>query len=311
MVNRAAGYGYIVLAAVCWGLLGPVARWALAEGVLPLEIAFWRAVIGGALFLGHMALTRARTPPHKKRAIARRHWPVMIAFGLVGVSLFYSSYQFAVERGGAALAAVLLYTAPAWVALIGWWGLDERITPLKLVAVALTLLGVGSIALSGAQSVHFSVAAIAWGLVSGISYALYYPFGKRYFARYVPATIFAVALPIGALGLWPIVSFGAKSAEAWLALGFIGAVSTYGAYLAYGAGLQRLEASRASIVATLEPVIAAAVAHGWWDERFGPWGYAGAVLVIAAALMAAAAPDASDESPTPADPARREGEAAD
>lgn len=290
MSDRLSGYGFILLAALCWGLLGPVARVALSEGVLPLEVAFWRAVIGGGLFGVHALLLGWRSSDVRRWRIRREDRAVVVAFGLVGVSLFYSAYQFAVEAGGAALASVLLYTAPGWVVLIGWWGLGERLTVQKGLAVALTLLGVAGIAVAGAGSVRITWTAVGWGLASGLSYALYYPFGKRYFEAYTPAVLFAVALPIGAVGLAPLVAFSPKPQMAWWALGFIGVVSTYGAYLAYAAGLQRLEASRASIVATLEPVVAAGVAHAWWGERFGGWGYAGAMLVLGAAFLAAAAP---------------------
>jgi len=291
--ERTIGYGFILVAAVCWGLLGPVARWALAAGVGPLEVAFWRAVIGGGCFIGHAVWLRAR---RGAVGMARHHLPVMLVFGLIGVSLFYSAYQFAIDAGGAALASVLLYTAPAWVAVIGVTALGERLTVFKAVAVLLTLLGVAGIAFSGAHRVQLTWGAIGWGLAASLSYALYYPFGKRYFDDYAPATIFAYALPVGALGLAPIVTLAAKDAVAWSALAFIGVVSTYGAYLAYGAGLRRLEASRASIVATLEPVVAAVAAHGWWGERFGAWGYLGAVLVLAAAFLAAAAPEKVGEN---------------
>lgn len=288
MSNRLVGTSLLGTAAVCWGLLGPVARVALRDGVAPLEIAFWRAVLGGVLFATHAVVMRIRDPGNPARVVRGRNLGVVLGFGLVGVSLFYSAYQLAIERGGAALASVLLYTAPAWVAAIGVTWLGERMTRAKAVAIGLTLAGVIGIAASGARTIYFSWAAIGWGLVSALSYALYYPFGKHYFGRIAPATIFAVALPVGALGLLPLVPFHPKTVAAWGAMAFIGGVSTYGAYLAYAAGLQRMEASRASILATLEPVVAAAVAHLWWDERFGAWGYAGAVLVLTAAVLAAA-----------------------
>jgi DME family drug/metabolite transporter len=293
MSTRLVGPAALLTAAVCWGLLGPVARVALREGVAPLEIAFWRAVVGGLLFAGHVAVVRLYAPDSRPsdspaETVRGRDWLAVAAFGLVGVSLFYAAYQLAIERGGAALASVLLYTAPAWVAAIGATWLGEPTTRAKLFAIGLTLTGVGGIAASGARTIYFSWAAVAWGLVSALSYALYYPFGKHYFGRLAPATIFAVALPIGAVGLLPLVAFQPKTPAAWWSILFIGGVSTYGAYLAYAAGLQRMEASRASILATLEPVVAAVVAHLWWDERFGPWGYVGAVLVLSAALLAAA-----------------------
>ncbi len=273
------GYVYILLAAACWALIGPVSRFAFAEGVGPLEVAFWRAAFGSVLFGLHTVLTRAPR-------VARSDWPAMALFGLLGVSLFYSAYLLAVEEGGAALSAVLLYTAPAWVAGMSALWLSERMTARKLAAVGLTIAGVAVIALGGGGAVRFSVAALAWGLVAGWCYALYYPFGKRYFARYAPAGVYALALPVGALGLLPFVAFATKSLVAWAAIGWLSVFSTYLAYLFYGLGLQRLEATRASIIATLEPVIAAGVAYLWWDERFGLWGYAGAVLILAGVLLA-------------------------
>ena len=234
--------------------------------------------MGGLLFAAHTSLKG-------NRPIHRRDLPAVIGFGVVGVALFYGAYQLAVQTGGAALASVLLYTAPAWVALVSFLLLNERITLLKLSAITLTLLGVSGVALGGGRTIQFSWAAIGWGLLAGWCYALYYPFGKHYFDRYAPAAVFAWALPVGALGLWPLVSFSGKSPTAWGALAWISLASTYGAYMAYGAGMRRLEATRASVTATVEPVVAAAVAYVWWNEQFGALGYAGSLLILAAVLM--------------------------
>jgi DME family drug/metabolite transporter len=272
-----SGYAYIGLAAVLWGVLGPVARLAFDEGVAPMEVAFWRATIAGGVFLTHAAIVRPG-------GIARSDVPGVVGFGVVGVSVFFASYQFAVEAGGAALASVLLYTAPVWVAVLSLVFLRERMTPLKALAVALTLAGVAGIALGGDGSVRLGPAALGWGLVSGLSYSLYYLVGKRYFTRYPTAAVLAIALPLGALGLWPFVEFAPKSTAAWAALGWIGTVSTYGAFLAYARGVRALEATRASVVATLEPVVAGAVAFAWWGERFSLIGYGGAVLILTAVL---------------------------
>jgi DME family drug/metabolite transporter len=39
------------------------------------------------------------------------------------------------------------------------------------------------------------------------------------------------------------------------------------------------------VVATFEPVVAAAVAFAWWGERFGLLGYVGAGLVLLGLLI--------------------------
>jgi DME family drug/metabolite transporter len=131
------------------------------------------------------------------------------------------------------------------------------------------------------------VTALGWGLLAGLAYAGYYLFGKRYFARYEASTLFAYALPVGALLLLPVVTFAPKSATEWLVLLFLGVVPTYGAYLLYSFGLARVEATRAATVATLEPVAAAALAYVVWGEALRGLGYVGAALVLAGVLVVA------------------------
>ena len=283
----------ILLAAVLWGLLGPVAYVALREGMAPLEIAFWRAAIAAVLYAAH-AVARGSW------RIARGDVPVVAGFGLVGVSLFYGAYMLAVQTGGAALASVLLYTAPAWVALLAWLVLRERPTRRKLAAVAITVVGVALVALGGGGEVRVGAAAIGWGLVAGWSYALYYLFGRRYFARYAAPAVFAVALPVGALGLLPFVSFAPKSAAAWGAILFVAVVPTYGAYLLYAAGLRRVEATRAATVATVEPVVAALAAWAAFGERLAPLAALGGAVVLAGVLLAARATPPRPPAPPPA-----------
>lgn len=274
------GYAWIALAAVLWGTLGTAARLALRDGMDPLELSVWRALLGGALFGAH-ALARGRT------RIALRDVPAVAAFALIGVAVFYLSYFRAVRTGGAALAAILLYTAPAWVALASALWLGERMTPRKLAALALTLAGVALVATGGRGDVRLGTAAIGWGLLSGVAYAAYYLFGKRWLARYEMPTILCWALPAGAIALLPVVPFAPKSPATWATLAFIATVPTYLAYLVYGIGLRRVEATRAATVATLEPLVAAALAWAVWGETLRASGYLGAVVLLAGVVLIA------------------------
>ncbi|WP_027883346.1 DMT family transporter [Meiothermus rufus] len=267
------GYFYVLAAASLWGLLGVVSKWAFAQGVSPLEVAFWRATLGAVLF-GAQALWIGKVHLERTDRLA------VLGFGLVGISLFYGAYQLAIQSGGAALASVLLYTAPAIVALLSWLFLREPMDAHKISAVTLTLLGVALVSLQGG-GVKVSLAALFWGLLSALTYATYYLFGKLYLDKYPTPTVFLYALPVGALGLLPFVDFMPKNAEAWAAIAFLTIASTFFAVTLYFAGLRRLEATRASVVATIEPVVAALAAWLWWGERFSLLGYMGAGLVLA------------------------------
>lgn len=277
------GYLYVLCAAVLWGGLGPVAKYAFSLGVQPLEVAFWRCVIPFVPFAAQ-AVVRGyslRVEPGDRLAMA--------GFGVVCIAAFYGVYQLAIQEGGAALASVLMYTAPAWVALAAWGLLGEGMSAAKLGAVAATLAGVacvsGVLGPEAGQGVSATPRAVLLGLLSGLTYAMYYIFGKGRLRRYPTPVLFLHALPLGALLLLPFVEFSPKGAGAWAAIVAVSLLSTWGAYSVYYAGLRRLEATRAAVVATLEPVVAAVVAYLWWGERFTAAGWLGAGLILGAVVL--------------------------
>ncbi len=163
------GYLYIIAAAVLWGMIGPLAKLAFREGVEPLEVAFWRAFFAWLCFGGQAVWLR-------KVRVRRSDLPMLTLFGFTGVFLFYGSYQIAVQMGGAALASVLLYTAPAWVTLMAAIFFKERMTPPKWTALGLTLVGVALVSRGSATAVisggQVSLLGIGCGLLAGFCYAL-------------------------------------------------------------------------------------------------------------------------------------------
>jgi DME family drug/metabolite transporter len=280
---RLKGYLLILLAAVLWGLIGPLSRIAFNHGMPAAEVAFWRTFLSWLLFAAHACWLR-------RVVVAPRDLPLIMAFGLAGIAGLFGFYVLAVREGGAALASVLLYTAPAWVAVMSFLAFKERMTGDKFTAVALTMAGVFLISLgprlfTGSGGLSFSVAAIAFGLASGFSYALYYIFGKRYLDQYSTPTLFLYAEPVGALVLLPFFRFSAHPVQAWAACGVIALLATYGAYSLYYAGLRYLEATRAAVVATMEPVAANVMAYFMFGERFDLAGYVGAGFILLAVVV--------------------------
>ncbi len=191
------------------------------------------------------------------------------------------------KTAGAAFASVLLYTAPAWVVICSYFIYKEKLTWLKSLAVVLVILGVFLISKTGGNTQ--STEAIGWlailsGLASGFCYSLYYTIGKYFSTKYSSANLFVWVLPIGALGILPFVDFTDKTLLAWTALLAVSLVSTFLANLCYYQGLKYLEAGKASIVATLEPVVAALTAYLFLGEYFTVMGYVGAGLIILAVI---------------------------
>jgi drug/metabolite transporter, DME family len=287
------GYFYVFMAAFLWALIGPVAKFGFTLGAQPLETGFWRAAFGALFFIVHCTLFRLyRVRP--------RDLPVIMVFGLAGVSVFFGAYQIAVRESGAALASMLLYTAPAWVALLSRLIFRESMTRFKLLALCTAMGGAALVSAGSAGDApgglfaleHVSLLGVSCGLLSGLTYALHYIFGKRYLRDYPAATLYLYSLPVGALGLLPFTEFtfwpplaAPDSLMAWIVFIGLGLFTTYGAYMFYCAGLKRLDATRVAVTATMEPVMAALLAFVWWDEFFRPIGYVGGGLVLTGVLL--------------------------
>jgi len=275
-----AGAGLVATAGLLWAAIGLFATPLLDRGLSPAAIAFWRAAVGGVCFALHATVRRAW--PRRRCA-----WPLLAGFGVVGVGVFYTALPAAIEAGGLSLAWLLLYTAPGWVALFAPLVLAERVGRRTALLVALTIAGVALVALGGGDGVRVSAPALGWGLVAGLTYASWYLVSQR--AGTGPIATGAVAVPVGALVLLPAATWPGD-ATAWLLVLGLGAASTWLAGIAYWAGLARLPATRASVIATVEPVAALVVAWALYDERLGALAVVGALLVLAAAVAAAVLP---------------------
>lgn len=262
-------------------------------------------MIAAVFFVAHAAIIRPDLP-------RGRDLIATMACGLVAVALFYASYQVAVIAGGASLASVLLYTAPAFVAVLGLLLLHERLGRLEALGVAGSVCGIALVSLGGGDGVQPTPLALGAGITAALSYALYYLFGRHIYRRYTPAAVFAVMMPVGALALLAVIAVldpavagtGSGSGPlsgmlaevslgdvvrntplAWACLVALGFVCTYLGYLAHGAGLRHLPATRASVISALEPVVAATLAAILFSERLSPVGLVGAAVVVGAALL--------------------------
>ena len=289
--GASAGVFAVVGAATLWALIGVFTRELGARGVAPLDVAWWRAAGGGLCFAVHAIVGRVPIGLHRSQL------PLMGAFTIVGVSIFYLALPEAVGAGGITVAFVLLYTAPVWVAIGARVALGETIGRVGWCAVATVVIGVMMVVGGQAATSRVSGTALGWGLAAGLSYASYYLVGRRLFASLGAVATYAVALPIGALPLGFASGWSAPtiSTAGW-AVGLV-VISTYLPYLLIAAGLKRLKSSTAVVLATTEPVIAAGIGWSVYGERLGWIGASGAMLVVVAAVWAATSTRVSRRRP--------------
>ncbi len=285
--GQASGYLLVLLAASLWATLGVIYNYlAGAYGLPSLAVAGLRAGLGGLILLAGLLALRPSWLRLNRQALR-----VVLLYGVFGIALFYATYINAILSVGVAVAAVLLYTAPAWVAMIAWRFLGERLTRTHLVALLLTLAGSALVAqVFQPGLLRLNALGIGWGLLSGLTYGLWSVFNKVGVRHTNPWTLQCYGMLVGSivlLLLQPLAPLaGALQSPAtifWLLLLALG--PTVGASVAYAAGVRSVPVSVASLMATLEPVLAALLAYLVLGETLGAGQIAGGALILLAVWL--------------------------
>ena len=282
-VRGALGPLLVAGAAALWGTIGIAAKSAFRYGIPPADVALWRA--GGAFAVLLAATLLWRRPALRVRR-ADLVW--FGAYGLIGVALFMTVYLTAIRLSTVAAAAMLLYTAPAWVTLLARLVFAEPLGPQKIAAVLLTMLGSALVVRAYAPAaLRLNLPGVAAGLAAGATYAAYSIFGKHALRRYDPTTTVLYALGFGTFFLLLVLRRGPAlpTPDALPVVLYLVLVPTFLAYLLYTEGLRRMEAGRASILATVEPVVAALLGFLLLGEWLEGWQWVGGALVLAGVAL--------------------------
>ena len=275
----------ILAAGVLWGVMGIFVRHFNALGLGSMEIGTLR-VLTGLLITGLYLLLRHR----ELLKIRLRDIWCFLGTGICSLFLMNLTYFTAMQHTSLAVAGVLLYTAPIFVMLLSAALFREKITGKKLLALALAFFGCVLVSGLGTDS-RISAAGLLFGLGSGISYALYSIFGRYAIRRgYGSWTMtFYSFLFCGILSLflcdWKVTApiFTQPVELLWVVgLGFVTAFSPY---VLYSLGLELVENSRASILASIEPVVAAIVSVVVFAEPMSLTAACGIALVLAAIIL--------------------------
>jgi drug/metabolite transporter (DMT)-like permease len=206
-----------------------------------------------------------------------------------------TGYVVGAIEGEVMRVTLLLYLSPLWTVMLAHWLLHERLERRSVGVVALSLAGAVTMLWPfGATGVRFS-AADAWGLMAGVSYAGYNVLVRRHLELSVAHKTFAgtVGCVVVAMAAMP---FFETSFPALISLATGALVVGVGALLVLIVvlmqyGLERMPASRASVIMVSELLFATLGA--WWlaDETPGLRSLLGGTLIVAAAFLAARAGD--------------------
>ncbi|MCQ2554367.1 MAG: DMT family transporter [Clostridia bacterium] len=274
---------FVILAAVLWGCLPVFVRYF--RDFSSMEIVFLRGFYSVILLLIYALF--------KDRSVLKIRLKDLWCFlgtGIVAVLFFNFCYYESIKSVSMAVAAILLYTAPAFVMVLSALLFKEKITGRKVTALIMSFIGCALVSgiLSGEQSIGFKGLMI--GLGSGLGYALYSIFSRFALNRgYSSVTITFYTFLFSTIGVIPFLGkkFSGRFMEGKTVLiAFLFAFFTNVlAYIFYTAGLERLENSRASIIACIEPVTASILGFIFFSEVPDIFSVIGIILVLSSTVI--------------------------
>ena len=294
------GFTLVIASALCYSSLGILGKIAFDEGVSLLSLLSTRFTIGAALLWGFVALV-----PGIRRALRAMSWrrvAGIFVWGVVGFAgqstLFFSTLQ-SIPAG---LTVLLLYTCPAFMALIVWGLTRRRPTVPRLVAIGLALAG--TCLCAGPIGGAVDLGGVGLGIATGFWFAVFL-LGLHRLTGEVPAVISGALIAAGAAVAFDGAAlFGGAyqwppNLRAWGAiLGMVGFATIVG-FVLLVIGMRRVGPQITSILSTFEPLGALLLAAVVLGERLiGPQ-WIGAALIVGASFALASSP-APDEGMEPA-----------
>jgi len=295
------GYALVWSAVVLWSLNAVVAKVVLDSADLSsLRLAQVRATGSALILAAAVALVR----PTSLRLAGRRELAFLAVFGILGLAFVQLFYFVGIQRLDIGIALVIQYLAPVFVALWARFYVHEPVRRRLWVAIALSLLGLSLVVeLWGGSS--FDGAGVAACLVTAVAYAAYvlmaerslaggrdvysllawgFTFAALFWAVVQPWWSFPLELVDGSVSL--LGRLDDATLPVWALLAYIVVLGTVVPFVLLVSALHHVPATRVTIVAMLEPVLAALVAWVWLGEELAAVQIVGGLVVLAGVVLA-------------------------
>ncbi|OIJ10514.1 EamA family transporter [Anaerobacillus alkalilacustris] len=279
-------YLFIIIGASLWGTIGIFVQGLYSLGLTPLQVVTVRVTCAAIILILYLLITN----PSFLR-IHKQDYKYFVGTGIFSIVFFNWCFFTAIQETSLSVAAILLYTGPAFVTILSRILFKEWLTTRKLFALLLTLVGcIFVIGLFPLENSKVSLFGVIVGIGSGLTYALYSIFCRYALKKYNSQTvtaytfIFAAIALIPLSGLWNVENIF-HTTSFWsngISLGFFPTVL---AYLLYTKGLNKVETSKASITATIEPVVAACIGIFMFGDLLTMWQLIGISSVLLGVIV--------------------------
>lgn len=258
MKKKTGSILFVLAAGIMWGCMGLLVRPLSDIGLVTMDICFLRGVVTFVVMFAGLLLFDRSALKIKLKDV----W-CFVGTGALSVSFFNFCYFKTITLTSLSVAAVLLYTAPAFVMVMSFFLFKESMTKKKIVALVLAFIGCVLVSGIVTGSGALNAKGILVGLGAGFGYALYSIFGRYALQRgYRSMTItfytflFASLTTVFLVDVSSIINIVGTHSRLGMYGAFMILFVTLFPYLCYTKGLSGMENGTASVIASVEPVVA-------------------------------------------------------
>ncbi|XIF19920.1 MAG: DMT family transporter [Acetilactobacillus jinshanensis] len=277
------GIFWSATASCLWGVSGNLMQFVSQnEAVSTQWFMSFRTLFAGVLLLiiGFFQVGKHVLDPLKKK-----NWKRLIIYSIFGIGMNMSTFYICIQSGNAAMATILQYLAPLFIALYTF--VFKRQKPLKgdMIAFAVALIGVFlSVTRGNLDQLSIPLFSIIFGLLSAVSAGVYYAEPKPLMKDNSPIVILGWGTLITSIfsNLYSPVWKDVPKLTARLILGVTGVI-LIGTIIAFSCMLYSLRFASSqvsSIVDAIEPVATFIISIIFFHTSFNWVEIVGFVLVI-------------------------------
>lgn len=274
--HRKAGIAWTAASAIAFGTMVSLAKLAEAAHTGTETMLLIRFLVAGIAMAAWKFPVLASIPKNKKLSL------LGMGSGLYLVQSF--CFFQGIKHAPGALISILLFLYPAFVAVGSYFLFKEKLSPVKVGALVLAMVGAG-LAIGPASG--GDPLGIFYGVGSAIFYSIYILVGSRV-VKGIDSMAGATFVFFGAALSYFVICLFVGYSMPGTALGWTGCVGlglvsviALGGFLV---GIQLIGAVNASTISALEPITTALLGAMIWGDRLQGIQWGGGLLILAAVI---------------------------
>lgn len=252
----------MLCAGTCWGLMAPIGKDAMLNGIDGIDLVSFR-VLGGALLFW---LTSLFT---KKEHVPVKDILLLGCAGLFALVFNQCSYTIGLNMTSPSNSSIMTTSMPIFAMVLSFFILKEPITWQKAGGVLLGCAGAVIIITTSATAGNAKVGNI-WGdllcMSAQLSFALYLSLFKPLIQKYSLFTVNKWMFTWATLLIWPFtfghvssIDFASVPMSTWWETGFVVFFGTYISYICMMVGQQTLRPTVVSVYNYMQPLVSVSV----------------------------------------------------